>query len=189
MINHLRNNKKLYDKIVLAIIVAASLFLFLKWENTKEQNELNNERHSQILLYHFRGIVSIISDVEETIQKYSFPLSNEDRSQFQNAVRKDTLHLNHLSHSITLSRPFNNPETLFFLEETLWKLEKSIQGIAGFDYTAEDMLEIQQILRDGTTSLGALVYEEFEVEEEEQLKEYIAIFRKLTKELEPYNKY
>ncbi|MFD1737067.1 hypothetical protein ACFSCX_10940 [Bacillus salitolerans] len=173
---HLKPNSYIYPLVVTVVI-----FFLFHWDNSK--NELNEiqDLHSRLITSQLKEISSVLFSVEETLNQYDYPISDNTRSYFQDALSKDKDRLNHIT--TTISRINQYPTFNSLNERYLDELKNSVHELSGFQYTEAEINYAIHGISIAQAELYTILDSSFDVEMKQHRDEYLQILNQLNQHL------
>lgn len=180
--------KNNFEKFSHMLIVIGGLFLFYQWDDARSKVNIYEQRQSSQINYQLRELQSVFYSIEETMNTYEFPVKDEKRMYYQDAIDNDIQRLHHLGNTIQGLNEF--PDFLIINEKYFSRIEKVLKGLKGFQYTEEEKIIAIEALSDFRSELFSVMdSREFSVENKANREEVLTLLDQLIDQLAVLEKY
>lgn len=131
-----KTKRNYIEKYLPMLIVIGGLFLFYQWDDAR--SKIKNYEQGQVsqINYQLEELQSVFFSIDETLNTYEFPVKDEKRMYYQDAIDNDIQRLHHLGNTIQYLNEY--PDFLVINENYFSRIEKILKGLRGFQYTEEE---------------------------------------------------
>ncbi|EDL66590.1 hypothetical protein [Bacillus sp. SG-1] len=167
-----KTKKQYFEKYLPILIVVGGLFLYHQWDEARTKIEVYELRQESQIDNQLRELQSVFYSIEETLNTYEFPIEDEKRIYYQDALDNDIQRLHHLGNTIQHLNEFT--DFLMINENYFSRIEKVLKGLKGFQYTETEKHIAIQALSDSRRELYSLMdIREFSVEDKADREEVL----------------
>jgi hypothetical protein len=154
-------NTKL-DKFFHLIVGAAVAFVLFHFIEANNEVKNYEDRHVFQMNDQFEELHALLYSMEETLDLYEFPIQDDKKSYYHDALDKDIQRLDHLDHTI---RQLNDYPDFMVVSDDLGELVTLVKGLKGFKYTEEEKRTAIEALSEAKSRLYSLLEkDEFSLE-------------------------
>jgi hypothetical protein len=180
--------KNRFDKLFNMMIVLVLIFLTYQW-NTAHTKVKNYEKSNALEInYQLNELHDTFHSIEETLSKYEFPIQDDVRMYYQDAMDIDIQRIYHIGHTIEQINEYSNFRGIN--KNYISKIEEIMKGLRGFHYTQKEMDIATEALSEVQRELYSLIKNrDISLENEATREKVLTILDQFIEDLSVLEKY
>ncbi|WP_456274815.1 hypothetical protein [Bacillus sp. AK031] len=182
------DKKYRFEQLLQMAVVIAALFLFFQWDDAKSKVKTYEQSQASQINYQLEELHTVLFSIEETLHTYEFPVQDDVRIYYQDALDNDIQRLHHLGHTIQQINEYSN--FMILNKNYLSEIENVLKGLRGFQYTEDEKSVAIDALTDVRSKLYSLMERrDFSVEDEADREEVLLVLGDFIEKLAVLERY
>ncbi|WP_421378240.1 hypothetical protein ACOJQI_12470 [Bacillus salacetis] len=187
----MRNEGKKKNKLDIFLnmfIVLVLLFLTYQWNDDHQKVQHYEQVRPLEIEYQLNELHAAFFSIEETLSTYDFPIGDDMRVYYQDALDNDIQRLNHVGHTIQQLNEY--PNFIGINKDYIARIEEIMKGLRGFKYSDQEKNSAIEALNKVQSELYSLLESrDFSVEKETDREKVLAALEQFIEELSVLKRY